>query len=89
MNGVAGPPALLVKLKLAGALAPAADAPVVVEAQAVVAVTKPAALPPPPEPELPKIDLSAFPNIVAFMKRVSARPAVQAAMTAEGLLKAA
>ena len=35
------------------------------------------------------IDLSAFPNIVAFMKRVAARPAVQAAMTAEGLLKAA
>jgi glutathione S-transferase len=36
-----------------------------------------------------KIDLSAFPNIVAFMKRVAARPAVQAAMNAEGLLKAA
>ena len=36
-----------------------------------------------------KIDLSAFPNIVAYMKRVAARPAVQAAMTAEGLLKAA
>jgi glutathione S-transferase len=36
-----------------------------------------------------KIDLSAFPNIVAFMKRVAARPAVQAAMSAEGLLKAA
>src|SRR4051795_3479349 len=36
-----------------------------------------------------KIDLSAFPNITAFMKRVAARPAVQAAMTAEGLLKAA
>jgi glutathione S-transferase len=36
-----------------------------------------------------KIDLSAFPNIVAFMTRVAARPAVQAAMNAEGLLKAA
>jgi len=36
-----------------------------------------------------KIDLSAFPNIQAFMKRVAARPAVQEAMKAEGLLKAA
>ena len=36
-----------------------------------------------------KIDLSAFPNITAYMKRVAARPAVQAALTAEGLLKAA
>ncbi len=36
-----------------------------------------------------QIDLSAFPNIVAYMKRVAARPAVQAAMSAEGLLKAA
>jgi glutathione S-transferase len=36
-----------------------------------------------------KIDLSAFPNVVAYMKRVAARPAVQAAMSAEGLLKAA
>jgi glutathione S-transferase len=36
-----------------------------------------------------KIDLSAFPNLVAYMKRVAARPAVQAAMGAEGLLKAA
>jgi len=35
------------------------------------------------------IDLSAFPNIVAYMRRVAARPAVQAAMSAEGLLKAA
>jgi glutathione S-transferase len=35
------------------------------------------------------IDLSAFPNIGAFMKRVAARPAVQEAMKAEGLLKAA
>jgi glutathione S-transferase len=39
--------------------------------------------------KLHKIDLSAFPNIVAYMARVAARPAVQAAMTAEGLLKAA
>jgi glutathione S-transferase len=36
-----------------------------------------------------KIDLSAFPNITAFMKRVAARPAVQEAMQAEGLLKKA
>ena len=36
-----------------------------------------------------KIDLSAFPNITAFMKRVAERPAVQDAMKAEGLLKAA
>jgi glutathione S-transferase len=35
------------------------------------------------------IDLSAFPNITAFMKRVSERPAVQEAMKAEGLIKAA
>ena len=39
--------------------------------------------------KLHKIDLSAFPNIIAYMQRVTARPAVQAAMTAEGLLKAA
>ena len=38
---------------------------------------------------LHNIDLSAFPNIGAFMKRVAARPAVQEAMKAEGLLKAA
>jgi glutathione S-transferase len=38
---------------------------------------------------LHKIDLSAFPNISAFMKRIAARPAVQEAMKAEGLLKAA
>ena len=38
---------------------------------------------------LHKIDLSAFPNITAFMKRVAERPAVQDAMKAEGLLKAA
>jgi glutathione S-transferase len=36
-----------------------------------------------------QINISAFPNIVAFMKRVAARPAVQEAMKAEGLLKAA
>lgn len=36
-----------------------------------------------------KIDLTAFPNITAYMKRVAARPAVQEAMKAEGLLKAA
>ena len=34
-----------------------------------------------------KLDLSPFPNIVAFQARVSARPAVQAAMKAEGLIK--
>jgi glutathione S-transferase len=39
--------------------------------------------------KLHKIDLSAFPNITAFMARVAARPAVQEAMRAEGLLKAA
>jgi glutathione S-transferase len=36
-----------------------------------------------------KVDLSAFPNLLAFQKRVAARPAVQAAMVAEGLIKAA
>jgi glutathione S-transferase len=36
-----------------------------------------------------KIDLSAYPNISAFMKRMAARPAVQEAMKAEGLLKGA
>jgi glutathione S-transferase len=39
--------------------------------------------------KLHKIDLSAFPNVVAYMARVAARPAVHAAMSAEGLLKAA
>ena len=34
-----------------------------------------------------KVDLSAFPNLQAFQKRVAARPAVQAAMKEEGLLK--
>jgi glutathione S-transferase len=32
-----------------------------------------------------KIDLSEFPNLLAFQGRVAARPAVQAALTAEGL----
>jgi glutathione S-transferase len=31
------------------------------------------------------IDLSAFPNVLAYRKRVGARPAVQAALKAEGL----
>jgi glutathione S-transferase len=33
------------------------------------------------------LDLSEFPNVLAFQKRVAARPAVQAAMKAEGLVK--
>ena len=33
------------------------------------------------------IDMSAFPNIAAFRERVAARPAVQAAMREEGLIK--
>ena len=33
-----------------------------------------------------KIDLTPFPNLVAFMKRMEARPAVKAAMKAEGLI---
>jgi glutathione S-transferase len=33
-----------------------------------------------------KIDLAPFANLQAFMKRMSARPAVQAAMRAEGLI---
>ena len=32
-----------------------------------------------------KVDLSAFPNVLAFQKRIGARPAVQAAVKAEGL----
>ncbi|WP_437653209.1 glutathione transferase GstA [Sorangium sp. So ce1182] len=32
-----------------------------------------------------KVDLSAFPNLLAYQRRVAARPAVQAAMRAEGL----
>jgi glutathione S-transferase len=38
---------------------------------------------------LVKLDLADFPNLLAFQARVAARPAVQAAMTAEGLLKRA
>ncbi len=34
-----------------------------------------------------KLDLSAFPSVLAFQKRVAERPAVQAAMKMEGLLK--
>jgi len=34
-----------------------------------------------------KVDLSEYPNVQAFQKRVAARPAVQAAMKAEGLIK--
>jgi glutathione S-transferase len=36
-----------------------------------------------------QIDLSPYPNVKAFMARVSARPKVQEALKAEGLLKAA
>lgn len=35
------------------------------------------------------VDLSPFPNLQAFMARMSARPAVQAALEAEGLVKKA
>ena len=34
-----------------------------------------------------KLDLSGFPNLQAFQKRVAARPAVQQALKEEGLLK--
>jgi glutathione S-transferase len=34
-----------------------------------------------------KIDLAPYPNLVAYMKRVEARPGVQAAMKAEGLVQ--
>lgn len=34
-----------------------------------------------------QFDLSGFPHLLAYQKRVAARPAVQAAMKAEGLLK--
>ncbi|MCU0684492.1 MAG: glutathione transferase GstA [Polyangiaceae bacterium] len=34
-----------------------------------------------------KVDLSAFPNLLSFQRRVAERPAVKAAMKAEGLLK--
>jgi glutathione S-transferase len=33
------------------------------------------------------VDLSPFPNVLAYRKRVGARPAVQTAMKAEGLVK--
>jgi glutathione S-transferase len=36
-----------------------------------------------------KIDLAPYPNVTAFIARVTARPAVQEALKAEGLLKAA
>jgi glutathione S-transferase len=36
-----------------------------------------------------KMDLSAFPNLMAFKDRVGARPKVQEALTKEGLMKAA
>lgn len=36
-----------------------------------------------------KLDLSAFPSLLAFQKRVAARPAVQAALQDEGLVKQA
>jgi glutathione S-transferase len=35
------------------------------------------------------VDLSKFPNVLAFQKRVGERPAVKAALEAEGLTKAA
>ena len=35
-----------------------------------------------------RFDLSAYPAIRAYLDRVAARPAVRAALTAEGLLKA-
>ena len=38
---------------------------------------------------LHKLDLTAYPNLVAYRARVAARPAVQEAMGAEGLLKTA
>jgi glutathione S-transferase len=34
-----------------------------------------------------KVDLSGFPNLLAFQKRVAARPAVHQAMKEEGLIK--
>lgn len=36
---------------------------------------------------LVKVDLSEFPHLLAFQKRVAERPAVQAALKAEGLVK--
>jgi glutathione S-transferase len=37
--------------------------------------------------EFVKLDLSGFPALLAFQQRVAARPAVQAALVAEGLIK--
>lgn len=34
-----------------------------------------------------KLDLSAYPNLLAYQQRIAARPAVQAALNAEGLAK--
>jgi glutathione S-transferase len=34
-----------------------------------------------------KLDLSAYPNLLAYQKRIAARPAVQAALKSEGLVK--
>jgi glutathione S-transferase len=39
--------------------------------------------------QFPGIDLQPYPKIRAYMDRIAARPAVQAAMGAEGLLKQA
>jgi glutathione S-transferase len=36
-----------------------------------------------------KIDLSSFPKLLAYQQRVASRPAVQASLVAEGLVKAA
>jgi len=36
-----------------------------------------------------KMDLTGFPNLMAFKARVAARPKVQEALQKEGLLKAA
>ena len=36
---------------------------------------------------LVKVDITGFANLAAFRARMAARPAVQAAMKAEGLLK--
>ncbi len=36
-----------------------------------------------------KVDLAAYPNLITYRARVGARPAVQEAMSQEGLLKAA
>jgi glutathione S-transferase len=34
-----------------------------------------------------KLDLSGFPNLLAFQKRVAERPAVRRALVREGLVK--